>query len=435
MRTALGPRLVTAAPRLPVKTSLTLSHVRSRSPLHHLSEGSLKHSHLKPKRVTMHYRIPPELFDIIIDSFTEWPTFNPGLGVRMTKRELGACSLVCRYWARRCRYWIFATLSVRSREDFNDLLHLIDTAHEMDDIPPLTECIQDLQVQHAGPWTMPWFHRILKELTARGLELEPENISLEVKEAYVPEVHHSEDQTSSHYAPRSLSTSLPRTIPRSMFSHAMLALSDLRFRRVKDLLRLIDDQADLQQIAWTRLSFDAGTVVPPSRMRTRRSWESNETVSTSEWADVELEVQIMFLIASEKAEEAFAVVPEAWQAMVKASVALKLPSTYRLVLRQRGDGASRPLSHVSVNLMSRSAGHGVRTRFTRQHGHTPRRVPHRRAHNARHTPTYHNRSSLAPTQPPHHRARSRRLERTRRRSLLALSCPGHRHRRREPRRL
>ncbi|EKM50587.1 uncharacterized protein PHACADRAFT_263948 [Phanerochaete carnosa HHB-10118-sp] len=284
----------------------------------------------------MHYRIPLELFDIVIDSFTSGPTYNPGLGVRMSKCELGACSLVCRHWARRCRYSIFASVSLRSREDFHALLHLIDTAEEIYDIPPLTECIQEVNVLHSGPWAVPWYHLILKELTAREIELESDCITLELKETYVPEPPGSSDV---HYAPRSLSTSLPRTMPRSLFSHAVLSLADLRFKRVRDLLRLIDDQGDLQQITWARISFDAGAILPPARQRTRRPWGDMETIRTSKWSNVDMEMHIMFLIAAEKVPVSMALLPDAWKLMTKAALALVLPCIGEAKLGFRGDGA------------------------------------------------------------------------------------------------
>lgn len=285
----------------------------------------------------MHYRIPPELFDLVIDSFTEWPTFNPGLGVRMSKSELGACSLVCRHWARRCRYWVFASVALKSREDFVALLHLIDSAEEFDEFPSLRECIQEVNIQHSGAWEIPWYHCILAEFTAREIELDPDRVALELKESYVAAA--AAGAQMAHYAPRSLSTSLPRTMPRSLFSHGILTLSDMRFRRVQDLLRLIDDQADLQQITWVRVSFDAGVSVPAARQRTRRAWGGMETVATSAWSDVVLEMQIMFLIAAEKVPPSLLVLPDAWKAMASAANALVLPgNTLQLELGFRGEG-------------------------------------------------------------------------------------------------
>jgi hypothetical protein len=254
----------------------------------------------------------------------------------MTKRELGACSLVCRFWARRCRYWIFTSISLRSKQDFDSFLSLIDSEIEVAGIPALAECIQELEVSHTGPWEVPWFHHMLHELRVRDIDIDPDSISLEVKEAYVQD---GELATSLiKYAPRSLSTSLPRTIPRSLYSHGVLNLSDLRFRGVRELQRLIDDQADLSTIAWKRISFDQATILPPPRIHTRRTWGTMETIAISEWSDLDLEVGVMFLVAAEKVPATLAAPPSTWDAMARAAVSSMLPCNTRMVLSFRGDG-------------------------------------------------------------------------------------------------
>lgn len=282
----------------------------------------------------MECRLPAEVFDIIIRAFTEWPTFRPHLGVRMSKREIRSHSLVCHQWAQRCRYWAFATLRLDSRSAFDAFLHLIDTADDIDDIPTLAECIQELDIVHAGPWAVPWFHCILRELSAGDIDIEPDRIALEIHEAYVP----ASESAATKYAPRSLSTSLPRTIPRTLFSHSVLHLADLRFRSVVDLLRLIDDQADLTMIDWKRLTFDEGVAVPPVRPRRRRAWYGMETITASEWSDVEMELRIMFLIAAEKVPANLIMPPEQWTCMTNATRALVLQSAQKISLSLRGEG-------------------------------------------------------------------------------------------------
>lgn len=290
----------------------------------------------------MYHRLPPEIFDDVITAFTVWPTFNPALGVRMTKREIGQCSLVCRHWARRCRYWLFASVIVHSRADFDSLLRLIDAAVEIDGIPSLVECIQEIEIKHRGAWEVPWFHQILQHLQARDMDIEKENIVLEICDAYVPDSDSDSSSTQpdvkSHYAPRSLSTSLPRTVPRSLFSHEVLRLSDLRFRTVRDLLRLIHDQADLTFIFWKRISFDEGAVIPPPTVRSRRAWAGVETLTISEWSDIAFEMRVMFLLAAEKVKSDKVVSAKAWTAMSEVALALLLPSSRQIVLGMRGEG-------------------------------------------------------------------------------------------------
>lgn len=283
----------------------------------------------------MECRLPVEIFDIVIQAFTEWPTFRPHLGVGMSKKEIRSHSLVCHQWARRCRYWAFASLSIDSRDAFDAFLRLIDTADDMDDIPSLAECIQELDMVHTGPWTVPWFHNILRELQARDIDLDPECIFLEMREAYVLG---SEPGATAKYAPRSLSTSLPRTIPRTLFSHSVMKLADLRFRSVANLLRLIDDQGDLVIIEWKRITFDEGVTVPPPRQRRRRAWYGMETITISEWSNVEMELGIMFLLAAEKVPANLLLPLDLWASMTSATRALVPSSMQRISLSLRGEG-------------------------------------------------------------------------------------------------
>lgn len=282
-------------------------------------------------------RFPPEVFGVVIEAFTTWSSLNPKHGVRMSKREVGACSLTSRFWAQRCRYWQFASISFHSREDFDSFLNLVDTAPYIEDIPSLVDCVQEIDIIHSGPWALPWFHHVLKDLKERDIDLDPERISLEIKEAFVLE---SQEPNVSKYAPRSLSTSLPRSMPRSLYSHAVLHLTDLRFRSIRDLLRLIDDQADLMLIDWKRLSFDEGVTVPPARSKRRRPWFGMEEVASSEWSNVEMELRIMFLIAWEKIPANLLLPMDAWTLMPQTAQALLIPSTSSVRLCLRGESKS-----------------------------------------------------------------------------------------------
>ena len=130
--------------------------------------------------------MPVEIFDTIILAFTVWPTIRPPMGVDIPMNEVRSHSLVCRRWAQRCRYCGLGSLALDSRSVFEAFLHLIDTAYDMGDIPSLAECIQELDIIHTGPWAVPGFHHILRELRARDIVLEADRITLEIRDAYVP---------------------------------------------------------------------------------------------------------------------------------------------------------------------------------------------------------------------------------------------------------
>lgn len=287
----------------------------------------------------MFHRLPPEVLDRIVGFLITSSLSTRDPRFRSWKHDVGTCILTCRYWAQRCRWAMFASLTLRSQDDFRALLALIDSAMDLDDIPALAGCVQEIDIIHSGPWTVPWYHHIQKALSDRDIDLDPERITMEFKEAYVPGGEGSEPK----YAPPSLSTSLPRTVPRSLFPHAALTLTDLRFRAVRDLQRLIDGQPDLIVVAWKRLSFDAGVVVPPPRTRTRRSWMGMETITTSEWTDSAMELRIIFLIASEKVYESMNVSAHSWSMMPKIASALLLPSNDLIELGFRGPGENKAL--------------------------------------------------------------------------------------------
>ncbi|KIP06723.1 hypothetical protein PHLGIDRAFT_35835, partial [Phlebiopsis gigantea 11061_1 CR5-6] len=247
----------------------------------------------------------------------------------MNKRELGLCSLVCRLWARRCRPYMLQSLSLHSLADFHYLLHLVDSAQAIVLVPPLAECISYIGIVFTGSWTVPWFHRIRQELMGRNIDLDPDNISLELERACLP---HAEG--SPAYAPRSLSTSLPRTLPRSVFAHSVCLLTELHFRAPDDLLRLIDEQPALSTVIWRRLTFDKpedGEVrVPRPRVRRRRPWAGLEAFTISQWSDVDAETRLVFVILAEKLNTGLSAASDWWTAMARATASLLLPVTRRM---------------------------------------------------------------------------------------------------------
>ena len=293
--------------------------------------------------------LPLETIDNVVLSFTVLAA-HPTRGVEMNKRELGLCSLTSRSWAKRCRPLIFGSIVIRSLEDFKNLLYLMDSAISIPQVPPLAECITHIDVRHYGLWTIPWFHRIHNELACRSVHLDPDDLSLEFEEAYFPVASQAEGQRG--YAPRSLSTSLPRTIPRSMFSHGVLLLTDLHFHNADDLLRFIDDQPALSVVIWKRLTFDkpeSGVLqIPRPRVRRRRHWQDLHAFTISQWSNIDFEIRAIFIIAAEKVNTGLVTVSDWWKAMADVALSLLLPSARQIELNLQGDGGWLDVCAFSV---------------------------------------------------------------------------------------
>lgn len=82
-------------------------------------------------------RLPPELFDDITWYICNMSRCSTQAGYTgapkersdpLTKRELGACSLTCMYWAEQIRPHIFRETTLRSREDYISILNFAKSA-------------------------------------------------------------------------------------------------------------------------------------------------------------------------------------------------------------------------------------------------------------------------------------------------------------------
>ena len=81
------------------------------------------------RRAVTGAELPEELFERILAQFTSPPNSveysDDSRLLGFTKRQLGNCALVCRFWAQYCQRRIFYHVSIRSREDIIHLLALL----------------------------------------------------------------------------------------------------------------------------------------------------------------------------------------------------------------------------------------------------------------------------------------------------------------------
>lgn len=173
--------------------------------------------------------LPAEIVDAILQQFARrLPLSHPPDGnilpdhifsenhtVVFDKRHLAQCSLVCRYWAQRCRPYLFQEISVGSRADLDVLLGHLRTNGPA--TPAIRECISFLTVHITANLRFPWSHPVFLILTSSN---PPPHINV-----VVSDYRH---------------TLLPRCIPPSCAAIvSSLELKGVEFHRAVDLSRLV----------------------------------------------------------------------------------------------------------------------------------------------------------------------------------------------------
>lgn len=163
----------------------------------------------------------------------------------LSPAELCACSLVCREWAKRFRPVIFEHIPLYSRTQLDRLFALLDSPPAAN--PSLRECVRTMSVEMTGEWTSPWIHRASALAMNLGLE-----IRVMLSGIYVA----SPDLPNDRFAPKSLSTCLPRTLPVSLYrTISQLVLNDLHFRDAWDFLLLVADLPAVAALECHRVAF------------------------------------------------------------------------------------------------------------------------------------------------------------------------------------
>lgn len=239
--------------------------------------------------------IPSETINEVLGFFA-WNRYMRGGSpresrtVKMGGKQLGACSLVCRYWAKLCRPHVFAKLILRSREDFERFLELVDRPSVVS--PSVTDCLRSIEVEQNDTGAMPWLHLLRTALLARP----------DIKFNRGIELHLGGTGNDSLYAPRSLSMSLPKTLPGVTFPFALVTLKDLRFKRLSDFLRLIHDFTVAEFISCYRLQLDEPlpdltlTTTRPRQRNVLSGEPSFSSIRMRGIGDAEFEVGLMLMI-------------------------------------------------------------------------------------------------------------------------------------------
>lgn len=149
-----------------------------------------------------------------------------------SKRTLSKCSLTCRFWASRCRPWIFERTTLRSPEDLHTLLSFPTT---------IRLYITDLFLEETEP-CIPWTH--IAYTCVRRQDFSP-----------TVRLYHNLNgacTATSIQILRSLHQSLPKRIPNLIEDCFPLCIRNYRLQEFTDLVQLV---RKLSRARWWNIEF------------------------------------------------------------------------------------------------------------------------------------------------------------------------------------
>ncbi|EKM58348.1 uncharacterized protein PHACADRAFT_252603 [Phanerochaete carnosa HHB-10118-sp] len=218
------------------------------------------------------------------------------------KDQLAVCSLVCRYWAKRCRPHLLSHLTIRSSDELDQLHHCLNAASPIRDVPSFSRCMRFLTMVHTGEWAVPWYHNIFGMIVQHDIILNrwKAGTVLELRSAFTGPGCSLE--ATNGYAPHSFSVGLPRTIPTSMLMIQRLVLSDMRFCAVSHMLRLAFNITQLKELACIRTTFteeliDLAALPPVTRVGHQQHY-APEVAAIEACGTNDFEVHLMLAIMS-----------------------------------------------------------------------------------------------------------------------------------------
>ncbi|KIP07780.1 hypothetical protein PHLGIDRAFT_408733 [Phlebiopsis gigantea 11061_1 CR5-6] len=238
--------------------------------------------------------IPPELFERFTHFLSggdcaifqdERARYSPRIPLKVTKRELGSCSLVCWMWAKALRRNLFKELEIRSHDDARQLMD-----HAQCDLWPegfrISAYIDTLilfQNVHHYSWTHNVTHHSSRFPKLRG------NVKLILS---IPDAR-SNDNTPF---PNTVHHHLPRTLPPAALNH--LVLHKPFFSTFDDLVSLVSSTSlntlEIQSPSWHDSIYAAERPqkqLRPTRMPLRHLYVNYKSSSEPNCSDSGLNVQ------------------------------------------------------------------------------------------------------------------------------------------------
>ncbi|EKM52653.1 uncharacterized protein PHACADRAFT_211877 [Phanerochaete carnosa HHB-10118-sp] len=253
--------------------------------------------------------LPPEVVHMIVT----WASriYNPAK--KFDRRGLAACSALCRHWAKIIRPTLFHTIIIRSHLDLVELLALMDATAIVR--PPITDCIQDVIVEHRGAQCCPWLHRIYqvwKRLVRPTVEIILEKSWIT---APSPEYMPSRELKPSAGLGLLPGQALPITLPGSLYPFFRVALHSLKLRRVADLVRFVHRLPMVLECDLRNVTFVEDLTLSP--LRTLRIRGPLRAVTASDCGDGTLEAQIFLASTVLAARERLHMDDPTWSSLLQ----------------------------------------------------------------------------------------------------------------------
>ncbi len=185
--------------------------------------------------------VPEDLFERILDFLDEEIEYEWYRGDEKKRRDICGYSLTCRYWARRCQPRMFEQIRLRSKEDIDQLLSLLESTSSR-----ISGYIKHLHLIQKN--FEPWIYLVPLQLVPK-LFLIP-TITLNF---YGP---WEETHTKRFGHLRSIHCMLPSARPEFSSHISYLDLYYLRFRCFEDMARLVGELRSLHplhcfQVEWS----------------------------------------------------------------------------------------------------------------------------------------------------------------------------------------
>lgn len=257
-----------------------------------LADAQLQRTEMESKFISSSptaQQIPPELIaqialNIILVCAKGKDFLAPG--DHKNRKYLGACALVCRYWAGHLRPIQFNFVALHGASDFHALLEMLSNPGPAR--PLLAECVHDIDIWQSGPWAIPWIHDLHR---IRALTTHPLNFGIWVR--------HIEDYRLSR---RCLEGNLPRTLPGSILTFERLFLEDIHLRNVRDLVRVVGYIPYLESVRCAKVTFEDSRI-PHHRLlpRSRGTHKPNRifVIEVQDSGGPRMEQELMLKILDE----------------------------------------------------------------------------------------------------------------------------------------
>lgn len=208
--------------------------------------------------------IPPELFKNILN-YIAAPNYGNGpVSFSYACWRLHDCSLVCAFWAEKCRQIVYqgAQLEIWSRTRA-DGLRWMALKRSSSRITPIPELIKNVAV-HIKPRKVlkddgpSWLHLLFAPLVHKKLSQSP--LMMDHEEHTFPRRFPLASFKSPHW-------SLPRSIPPSFSPYRKVELRNMHFHSYSNFVKFIGHFTHAEEFTFAKMTWDANATGGPGPLR------------------------------------------------------------------------------------------------------------------------------------------------------------------------